>query len=50
MSTLSWLHVYGLLAPVLVVGLALLTVKLTRWQDRRDRRRRSQETATAHRR
>ena len=36
------LQIYSLLAPLLVVGFALIIVALTRWLDRRDERRRAE--------
>jgi hypothetical protein len=38
---MTWLQIYALLAPVLVVAMALCVVWLTRQQDAREDRRRA---------
>jgi len=42
-SDIEFLKIYLLLTPVLVVGFALLIVALTRWQDKREDRRRAEK-------
>ena len=39
---MNWFEIYALLSPLLVVLLALAVLRLTRWQDEREDRRRSQ--------
>lgn len=41
-SDIELLKIYLLLAPLLVVGFALVIVVLTRWQDRREDRLRAE--------
>jgi hypothetical protein len=41
-SDAEFLKIYLLLAPLLLVGFALLIVVLTRWLDQRDARRRAE--------
>ena len=43
------LQILGLLGPVLVLAVALLTVVVTRWQDAREDRRRAAKEAAPHR-
>ena len=43
------MQILTLLAPVMVVGVALLAVLLARWQDAREDRRRAAKGATTHR-
>ncbi len=38
---MTWLQIYALLAPVMVLVFALIMVVLTRWQDEREERRRA---------
>ena len=38
----EFLKIYILLAPLLLVGFALIIVALTRWLDQRDARRRAE--------
>jgi hypothetical protein len=42
---MTWLEIYVLLSPVLVVCVALLVIPLTRWQDEREDRRRAARPA-----
>jgi hypothetical protein len=46
---IKFLKIYLLLAPVLVVGFALIILVLTRWQDAREDRRRAAKNAATHR-
>jgi hypothetical protein len=46
---MTWLQIYALLAPVLVLVFALIMVVLTRWQDEREQRRRAAKGAATHR-
>jgi hypothetical protein len=39
---MTWLQIYTLIAPLLVVLFALGIVALTRWQDKREARRRAE--------
>lgn len=41
-SDVQFLKIYLLLAPLLLVGFALIIVVLTRWLDQRDARRRAE--------
>lgn len=46
---MTWLEIYALLTPVLILVVALILVVLTRWQDEREARRRGEKGATTHR-
>lgn len=41
-SDAEFLKIYLLLAPLLVVGFALVIVAVTRWQDKSEERRRTE--------
>ncbi len=46
---MTWLEIYALLTPVLILVVALILVVLTRWQDEREARRRAEKGAASHR-
>ncbi len=43
------IEIAALLAPVIIVGAALITLPLALWQDAREDRRRAAKQATPHR-
>ena len=40
---MTWFEIYAVLSPLLVVVVALITLRLARWQDDREDRRRGQQ-------
>lgn len=40
---MTWFEIYALLAPLQMVGLALIILAVTHWQDKRDQRRAARE-------
>jgi hypothetical protein len=42
---MTWLEIYALLTPFFIIGVVLLVIPLTHWQDAREDRRRAARPA-----